>query len=221
MRDVLDQLAARTDALVDALDGCDDLMTPTALPGWSRLTIVCHLRYGADALHRMTRDALADRPTAFYPDGRDAQRPLTLGLRPGETATGAVGALAAASDRLHDAWSQVADWSVPIDEPEGVFPTMADLAILRLTEIEVHGTDLELGLPPWSDVLIAAALPRRLDRLRSRRPLTAGAWIVSGIRVGDEVSEPEHVDAPDRDLFAMLLGRLPLSESFSRAYPGP
>jgi hypothetical protein len=53
----------RTAQLLEALGRLDDdaMMAPSELPGWSRLTIVCHLRYGASALLRMTRDALAGR----------------------------------------------------------------------------------------------------------------------------------------------------------------
>jgi hypothetical protein len=94
------------------------------------------------------------------------------------------------------------------------------MAILRLTEIEVHGTDLDIGLPEWSDVFVGAALPRRLARLQRRAAQAPGAWIISGVHVGD-ASEPEGIDASDRDLLAMLLGRNTLSETFSRAFPGP
>lgn len=55
----------------------DDLAleAPSQLSGWSRLTILCHLRYGTQALRRMTIDALAGRETSYYPLGREHQRP--------------------------------------------------------------------------------------------------------------------------------------------------
>jgi hypothetical protein len=36
-----------------------DILAPSLLPGWTRLAIACHLRYGAEALIRITDDALA------------------------------------------------------------------------------------------------------------------------------------------------------------------
>ena len=49
---------------------------PEPAHGWSRAHVVAHLTNVADALVRMTHDALADRPTTMYPGGhadRDAQ----------------------------------------------------------------------------------------------------------------------------------------------------
>ncbi|MEL6983369.1 MAG: maleylpyruvate isomerase N-terminal domain-containing protein, partial [Actinomycetota bacterium] len=50
------------------------LRDPSHLPGWDRLTIACHLRFGAQASERMTTEALAGAPAAFYPKGRSHQR---------------------------------------------------------------------------------------------------------------------------------------------------
>ena len=61
-------VAARHRELASALEAIDP-KTPleaSELPGWNRLTNVCHLRYGAQATKRMTRDALVGLPTAFY-----------------------------------------------------------------------------------------------------------------------------------------------------------
>ena len=44
--------------------------------------------------------------------------------------------------------------------------TIRDLALLRLTEVEVHGTDLAMGLGGWSTGIRAA----------SPRSFTGGAW---------------------------------------------
>ena len=94
MRDeVAAEITGRTRMLVAALERCD-LLAPSALPEWSRLTIACHLRYGAEALARMTHDALAGRTTAYYPGGRDEQRPGTLVPRRGEAPVDVVQSLA-------------------------------------------------------------------------------------------------------------------------------
>jgi len=41
--------------------------------------------------------------------------------------------------------------------------------LLRLTEVEVHGSDLDVGLDDWSAAFVETALPFRLDWLNSRR----------------------------------------------------
>jgi maleylpyruvate isomerase len=225
VKDVLDAITARTALVVDALED-SDLDAPSWLPGWSRLTIACHLRYGAEAMRRMTEEALTGHRTAYYPEGRDAQRPGTL-LRRGDEDV--IASLRETSAALDQVWATVTDWHIAVDEPEGVFPTLRTMLILRLTEIEVHGTDLDVGLPPWSDSLVHAALPMRLERLARRRPVRAGAWRLVATDgpwdtleavVGDG-SEPEVLAASSHELFALLLGRSSACASFSEAYPGP
>lgn len=223
MNAVLRQVATSTRALCDALEATD-LLAPSELPGWSRLTIACHLRYGAEAMRWMTLDAVAGRRTAYYPEGRAGQRPGTLEPRTGESAADVVRSLREASTALDDTWRAVTDWSITVREPDdnvdlGPYP-LVHMPLFRLTEIEVHGTDLGIGLPEWSDVLIRDALPMRLDRLARRTPQAPGAWALNSFVVGDG-SEPEVIEASDRDLFALLLGRAELSESFRRAFPGP
>ena len=223
MNEVLERVTASTAAVCDALEG-SDLESPSSLPGWSRLTIACHLRYGAQALRQMTIDALADRPASYYPGGRATQRPGTLEPLAGESPADVVSSLRDAGAALDDLWSTVDDWTVIVREPDdnvdvGPQP-LRYLPLVRLTEVEVHGTDLDLGLPDWSDVLIRNGLPMRLDRVAHRTPLALGAWSLNGFVLGDG-SEPEIIEASDRDLFALTLGRIHLSDSFAAAYPGP
>ncbi len=94
--------------IIEAVRGLDvdELLEPSELEGWSRLTILCHLRYGASALLRMTRDTLAGRATAYYPDGRSAQRPGTLEPLPGETGGDVIESLAAYAEELDAGWAR-------------------------------------------------------------------------------------------------------------------
>jgi uncharacterized protein (TIGR03083 family) len=248
MTAVLERLVARTAEVVDALRRAD-LDAPSLLPGWGRLTIACHLRYGAETSHRMTAATLAGEATAFYPGGRDRQRPATLVPRPGERSGDVVASLAEAGDRLHRLWAGLGPdgWArtvvEPTDRPDlGPLP-LRGLALLRLTEVEVHGTDLGLGLPGWSDEFVRAALPFRVDRLHRRRPAggplhaswlvvaTDGpSWLVSvdGDRVDTRPAPPgtqatERIEGTSRDLVALLLGRgdPAFGESFRATFPGP
>lgn len=243
MPSLLDALAARSQAVAGALQGLDDdgLQQPSLLPGWSRLTIACHLRFGARTLQRMTDDALAGRPAAFYPDGRTAQRDTTLRPDPGEDATAVVASLAAESQQLQARWEALVgeEWTTPVREPAanadlGTSP-LTRLALLRLTEVEVHGSDLGVGLPAWSDTFVDLALPFRLWWLAVRRPPggaegVSGAWtfqatdhaLSAHVTLHEGVAECAFsVDPPApasddrqavirgsrRDLLALLLGR--------------
>jgi uncharacterized protein (TIGR03083 family) len=169
-------VADRSAEIVAALDRLDEagLRAPSRLDGWSRLTIACHLRFGAETLTRMTADALAGRATSFYPGGRSIQRPGTLVPRPGEDGHAVVRSLADAGTALDRAWGPLDEgWTTLVTKPEddrdlSPLPLRA-LALLRLTEVEVHGEDLGLGLSEWSTAFVTAALAFRLDWLNVRR----------------------------------------------------
>lgn len=249
MNEVLDQLRRSTATVLDALERTD-LLEPSDLPDWSRLTIACHLRYGATAFHRMTVDALAGRPSSYYPGGRATQRPGTLVPEAGESGADVVASLRRESDALAATWDGVEDWSLLVTEPSdnpdlGPLP-MWRLPLSRLTEVEVHGTDLGVGLGPWSDVLVRTALPMRLEWLNTRRSnhrdvdtTVRRSWLlvatdgptrqrieVDGEAVtsapGDDADEV--IEGTSSELFALLLGRAPdgfAPPDFSRALPGP
>jgi uncharacterized protein (TIGR03083 family) len=168
--------ARRTAQILEALSGLDDeaLLSPSALPGWSRLTIACHLRYGAEALCRMTEAALSGEPAAYYPEGRDRQRPVTLVPRQGESNLAVVASLTQRSEQLTRSWSrEEVKWGLEVVEPPGQDDLgtvdLGRLLMLRLTEVEVHGLDLGLDLPDWSTLFVREALPMRLAWLNTRR----------------------------------------------------
>ncbi len=241
-RDLVEASAARTAELVGALSSLDDasLESPSELPGWSLLTIACHLRFGAEALLRMTAEALERHPVAFYPEGRATQRPRTLELRSGEHPGDVVRSLGSTSEQLQVAWDRLTDgeWRVPVVEPDDN-PDLGrvdlfTLPLLRLTELEVHGTDLAVGLSDWSETFVRVALRTRLHRLNVRRSNhraydrhVEGSWLLSAtggpsfrIEVRGSAVEARQADAGEpaqativassRDLLALLLGR-PLS----------
>lgn len=232
----------RTQRLITALRELHDpaFEAPSELPGWDRLTIVCHLRYGCVAMRRMTREAMAGRATAYYPEGRDTQRPATLRPSPRERPTDVLDAWSAAAGELDRLWATVdregwkTDIVEPADNPDlGTIP-LARLAMARLTEVDVHGTDLGIGFSDWSPTLVEVALPVRLRWLATRRTnhrafdqAVRGSWLfesTDGLRwlvavEGDTVeSRPASTDddpmaamrASSRDLLALLLGRPPL-----------
>ena len=244
---MMDALRRATDQVCDALVRTD-LDAPSLLPGWSRRTIACHLRYGAEALRQMTVDALADREASYYPLGRDAQRPSTLVPRGPDDDV--VASLRHESDRLHEIWSTVDDWALTVWEPAnnpdlGNVP-LRRLLLARLTEVEVHGTDLDAGLGQWSETFVAAALPMRLEWMNTRRTnhravdeSVRASWVlraddralswridVDGASLrsapSDDATGATLIERPAAELLALLLGRSDdVPPGFAEALPGP
>jgi hypothetical protein len=140
----------------------------------------------------MTRDALAGRETAYYPAGRATQQPATLSPEPGASPRDVLDDWTDTAERLDSLWRSLdrAQWSIIVTEPPnnpdlGPAP-LERLALSRLTEVDVHGVDLGIGFPDWSDSLIDAALPARLGCLSTRRTnhrsvdrSLQGTWLLS------------------------------------------
>ena len=238
---ILEAINDRSQDVVDILRGLDDneLHQPSELPHWSRLAIACHLRFGADALARMTRSALEGEPVAYYPEGREAQRARTLEPLSGESPQGVVESLALLSEELHQAWIALdaGAWTVDVVEPTqnpDLGPvSLGRLPLLRLTEVEVHGSDLGLNLADWSEIFVNVVLPMRLEWLNIRRTNhrafdtdLEGSWLlvatdgpthkvrVNGAAVESRPASPDAsaravIEASSRDLLALLLGRTP------------
>jgi uncharacterized protein (TIGR03083 family) len=235
--------ACRSERIADALSSLDvqALLQPSLLPDWSRLTVACHLRFGGEALLRMTRAHIGGGRAAYYPGGRASQRPETLKPGPGEDPEEVVASFRKLSGELEQVWDALdaRAWDGEIVEPDdnpdlGTIPLSA-LPLLRLTELEVHGCDLDLGLDAWSDLFVRTALPTRLSRLSIRRTNhrefdrgLQGTWLlvavdgptfmvsVRGDAVDSHPADPDSmadavIEATSRDLLALVLGR-PLLE---------
>lgn len=244
-------VARRQEEIAERLAEADgDLLTQESrLPGWDRLTIACHLRYGADASRRMTTDTLAGNETSFYPQGREHQRPSTLCPSNDESTSDVIAALNEESQHLVETWHGVDErqWKTkiqePADNPDLGSINLWTLALLRLTEVEVHGHDLDLGLSRWSETFVSTALPMRLLWLPSRRSnrrdterLVDGTWAIAAVdgptfvvnASGTDVEVAESSTGVDADativgtadrLLAFILGRGSLGDLEVRGDP--
>jgi hypothetical protein len=185
----------------------------------------------------MTRDALAGRETSYYPQGRARQRPATLVPASRERPADVLDDWRSAATELDSAWSTAGheQWSTEVVEPPdnpdlGTVP-LARLALARLTEVDVHATDLDVDAPDWSQSLIEVGLPTRLAWLATRRTnhrafdgAIRGSWLlnatdgprwlvaVDGDRIEARPATEEDdtnavIEGSSRDLFALLLGR--------------
>ena len=136
-RTVTDLLAGLTD---------DDLAAPSALPGWSRATVVAHLARNADALHNLVTWARTGVETPMYPsqEARDAGIAETAALPPAQLradVAAAVARFAEAVDTMPDqAWTAVVRTRMNRPIPATELPWM------RAKEVWVHAVDLRAGL---------------------------------------------------------------------------
>lgn len=164
--------------------------------------------------------------------------------------------LASHAGELDARWSSLApeQWSLQVEEPVSNADlgtlSLATLATLRLTEVEVHATDLGLDLPDWSPWFVQHGLtfrmarlgrlrvptgPRRAWLLRAEHPMFSLRIVAETGGVHAEVDTELRPDdqlvrlASDRDRLALLLGR-PLAgptpdaeavSAFRAAIPGP
>ena len=185
----------------------------------------------------MTSAGISGVRAAYYPEGRASQRPRTLEPSLGEDPLDVVESLRGRSRELEHLWDNLDDrsWGREVVEPDdnpdlGTVP-IAGLPLLKLTEVEVHGTDLGLGLEDWSDLFVRTALPNRLRRLGGRRTnhrdfdrSLQGTWLLVAtdgptfsvsVRGDDVQSLPARpatpatavIEASSRDLLALLVGR--------------
>ena len=120
----------------------------------------------------------------------------------------------------------------PADNPDLGPISLGALALLRLTEVEVHGTDLDVGAAPWSDTFVSTVLPMRLRWLATRRSnhrsiddSVRGTWVFrpdggdahvvrladDGVSVdlADDEGEAVEFAGPADVLLGFLLGRAP------------
>jgi Mycothiol maleylpyruvate isomerase N-terminal domain len=212
------------------------LLAPSALPEWSRLTIACHLRYVAEAMLRVTDAARLGTVALMYPGGRDADRPLSLVPRRGETPAHVVESLRATAAELESRWSNLplSMWTDEFTEVDHGTLLFSRWLALRLTEVEIHSTDVGVHAGPdclqWSESFVRLLLPLRVAwllraRERSDADLSSGGcWVLGAgahrwfvrsdvgsrvVSVGVEgpFSDAVVLTADDRTLLALLLGR--------------
>ncbi len=204
---------------MEPIDHC----VPSQIWRWSAFTndALCSARIAGGVLSR----------------GRGVQRRATLVPLAGESPQDVVDSLARHGEEINELWTALHSdaWGREIVEPRdnpdlGPIP-LGRLPLLRLTEVEVHGTDLGLNLPDWSEIFIDTVLPMRLEWLNVRRTnhrefgreLT-GVWLLAAsdgptYKVSVDGTKVESgpalrnarttavIEASSRDLLALLLGR--------------
>src|SRR6266508_5533071 len=135
----------------------------------------------------MTEDAPAGRTTTMYPGGQ-AERARSTAVPTTRTASGIVEALDLSSHRLLEQWRGLRprEWRAPLADDRLGNMLLGRLVALRLTELEVHLSDLGLGFGPadWSADFVRLCLPMRFAWMSAhhhRRPTADhtidGRWL--------------------------------------------
>lgn len=235
--DALDHATARLTAIVG--EHVRLLDEPSLLPGWSRVTVLAHLRYVAEAMSRITDAARSGRHEDMYPGGRDKVRPGTLVMRAAETVEELVGSVESTAGDLSARWHglSASDWDLRVVDRDHGEVALSRFLALRLTEVEVHSVDLGLpDLDGWSDIFVQTLLPLRLAWLGNARHRADadhglnGSWLLTDdettwlvqadgadVTVGEATRQRSadcRLAGTRRDLLALLLGRPAQIERF-------
>jgi maleylpyruvate isomerase len=147
----------------------DELLAPSALPGWTGRHILSHVGYNARAVARLASWAATGVPTPMYSGTTARADEIALGAqwdaqRLRSFVEVEQEALAAALEKL-----DVEQWATEVVTAQGRLVTAAALPWLRTRELWVHATDLYDVAdfsdfpPPLLDELIVDVLRRRRD----------------------------------------------------------
>ncbi len=179
---------------------------PSLLPDWSRGHVLAHISGIGAAAARQLEYARRGEQVDVYDGGRPARDAAIEAAAPAPAADH-VHAVHRATERVEQALTALApaDWSRPVRYRDGV---VRDMALAWWREIEIHTTDLDLGLDAagWSGVLCE----HLTDFLAERVP--AGTRLVLASpdgweRVLGAGATPVVVRGSRTDLVAWLAGR--------------
>lgn len=224
---VVDECQHALASLVAALQaaGLDDLAarSPSRLPGWSNGHVLAHIALNADGVRRMVEAALSGHVADMYPSAE--ARTADIEQRAGTPATTLVSELTVTEALLQEAWRRLDGVPTGIRWTRrwGVQPwPVTDLAFIRLREICVHSTDLDVGpadgLTPermWSTTYVHAEFARQVGalirRVRAGVPVTVDIETDSPVvlyRPGTvEPNDPVEVAGSAVEVVAWMLGR--------------
>ncbi|WP_431966504.1 maleylpyruvate isomerase family mycothiol-dependent enzyme [Nocardia sp. bgisy134] len=216
--DLLDQVADATARLLETVSGLrdGDVIEPSLLPGWTRGHVLAHLARNADSLVNLLIWARTGIETPQYASSfvrefdidAGSPRPVAEQLRDIEAAANRWSALASTASREN--------WSATVRTRAGRAIPAAEIAWMRLLEVEIHHVDLAASYTPadWPASFVARALPRvTADLAKVLDPDTppfdvraADLDFAASLAPGD----PAHtVLGPAPSLLAWLIGRSP------------
>ena len=210
---LLDMVGQSTRQLMSSVRGLDDqdVRAPSLLPGWTRGHLLTHLARNADALGNLLTWASTGVEMPMYPSREQRNADIEAGAaRP---VADQLADLERSHERFMDQASAMTErgWSRPIRYGARNKPATGGwVPMLRMGELEIHHTDLDVGHPPeqWSAAWVAEFLPSAIDDLdeRAEEPLGLVATD-TGARIGSRDREARMVQGPQAVLLAWVTGR--------------
>ncbi len=211
---LLDDIRSADARLLAALDGVtdDDVRAPSRLPGWTRGHVLAHLAgLGAGAARQLERAVAGEERVDFYDGGR-VGRDAAIEAGAGASAEEHRAAVRATVERVEAALDRVRPEL--LDVPTGYRDRpVAAVVAMWWREVEIHATDLDLGLgtEAWTAGLRAHLREHLADRAPAGVRLDlAPTDVDERVAIGD--GEPVTVRGSANDLTAWLAGREPRGE---------
>lgn len=188
----------------------DELLGPSALPGWTRRHILSHLGHNARALGRLAHWAATGEPTPMYRSPTARAEEIELGASwDAERLRSFVEveqeALATTLEKL-----DLDQWATEVVTAQGRHVSATELPWLRTRELWIHATDLGgdadfSSFPPeMLDELIADVLRLRQSRgeIVNVRPTDQDVY-----KQLDDAAPMLSVEGPTADIARWLTGR--------------
>jgi maleylpyruvate isomerase len=166
-----------------------DLRVPSLLPGWTRAHVLTHLARDADAMRELLAAARAGPPRAGYPRAgypSAAARAADIERGAARSAPELMTDVADSAMALRAFIRQLPDqvWAVPVRLlDEAPFPA-AELAVRRLSEVELHHADLGAGYgsADWPAAFADLDLPEPMGSQRAERLRRPPAAVTAATR---------------------------------------
>jgi maleylpyruvate isomerase len=170
LRELNGQIDFSTQRLIDEARTLteDDVRAPSLLPGWSRARVLAHVARGADAMRTLLAGAQPGQDRSAHADRQTWEQATERAARMGPSDLAADLADSAMALRSVVVRLPAEAWRVPLRIP-GLDPfPAAQVLTRRLTELELHHTDLGTGYGPadWPAAFADMELP---EPMRSQR----------------------------------------------------
>jgi maleylpyruvate isomerase len=173
-RVLLDRIAGLTDS---------EARAPSLLPDWTVGHVLTHLARNADSVTRRLEAAACGEVVDQYAGGY-AGRASEIAAGASRPAAELVADVAESAARMEAACGAIPPevWNRPTRDVSGLERPARAMVWRRWREVEVHHSDLGLGYTPadWPAELVAAWLPRELERLPVRTDANALLVWVTG-----------------------------------------
>jgi maleylpyruvate isomerase len=173
LSDLTSQIDLATQRLLDDARTLteDDLRVPSLLPGWTRAHVLAHLARDADALRGVLAAVRSGQDRPAYASAQAREAAIETGAA--QRAADLTADVADSARALRFVIKQLPDeaWLVPVRVLDPAPFPAAGVLTWRLTEVELHHSDLATGYRPadWPAAFAALDLPGPLRSQRQER----------------------------------------------------